>query len=353
MTDAEDGAPGWSAIDAACRKLYPEQPNPPRWTPQVPPEPGGGDTLNGISVYRVAEPCWHWHFVTYGLSDLFGDQPAADPEGVSGNGFEFTFRLRDETAADPDATPPIWPLSLLDNVARLVVRSGHVFGAGHHLNARGPIKLDDPTLLRAIGFQLDPGLGVIDTPAGRVEFLQLVGLTEAEEQAGADWSMSGLLKMLAERYPLGITQLDRPDLMSDQEFAARIAAGAERDGSDTGAMFVGHLATSIAAEDVIIELGASAVPGLCRLLPMRIPHDRELFLMADETTVVLRPGLPHAVAQPGGVLVHMDEEYCHELVSTIIPQRGDYRCGELKYLVWRVVPSEIREAGGQVTQILG
>ena len=52
---------------------------------------GGNDPLDGISVYTAKEPIEHWHFVTYGFSELY-EKETGDPEN-SGFGFELTFRL--------------------------------------------------------------------------------------------------------------------------------------------------------------------------------------------------------------------------------------------------------------------
>lgn len=347
-----DDAPGWAAIDAACAKLYPDQANPPHWAPPLPPGLGP-DALNGVSVYRAAEPAAHWHYVCYGLSDLFGDEVTDDPDARSGAGFEMTFRLLDDAATDPEATPPLWPISLLSNLAKYVVKSGRGFAVGHHLNANGPIKLDDPTLLHALTFILDPQLGSVDTPAGRVEFLQLVGLTSAEEQAGADWEMNSFMELVLQRFPMGITVLERSDLMAEPGFAAQVAEGTARQGSSSGAIFISHLQTSTLAEDVIIELGAIAVPDLLRLLPLRVGFGRDLIVQSADALVLIRPGLPHARSNADGVEVHADDEYVTELVATLKAERGDYRCGELDYLVWRVAPSEIKDADGNVVQVLG
>ena len=46
--------------------------------------------IYGISIYRAEDPP-HWHFVTYGFSELYSKE--SDDPAVSGWGFELTFRL--------------------------------------------------------------------------------------------------------------------------------------------------------------------------------------------------------------------------------------------------------------------
>ncbi|GAA3863289.1 suppressor of fused domain protein [Tessaracoccus defluvii] len=92
MTDEipdDDSAPGWDAIDAALLPLYPEQE--PGHYGSLPGMAGGNNPLQGISVYRRTDPVPHWHFVTYGFTELFGKE-TDDPE-TSGFGFELTMRL--------------------------------------------------------------------------------------------------------------------------------------------------------------------------------------------------------------------------------------------------------------------
>lgn len=77
---------------------------------------GGPDPLDGVSVYRASEPVPHWHYVSYGFSDLPATAPqnGGDPKEVtSGYGFEMTFRLADPQSQVCDSNPPKWPVSLM------------------------------------------------------------------------------------------------------------------------------------------------------------------------------------------------------------------------------------------------
>lgn len=66
----------------------------------------------------------HWHYISFGLSDLHGDGRVHEyrgNDGPSGFGFELTLRLRRE----PDETaPPTWPAALMQALARYVFQSG-------------------------------------------------------------------------------------------------------------------------------------------------------------------------------------------------------------------------------------
>ncbi|MDI9654077.1 suppressor of fused domain protein, partial [Burkholderia cenocepacia] len=75
---------------------------------------GGPDPLDGISVWRRAAPVPHWHFVTYGLSELYAKE--SDDPAVSGFGFELTMRVADHRRLDP-------PAHAAEPVARILARA--------------------------------------------------------------------------------------------------------------------------------------------------------------------------------------------------------------------------------------
>ena len=82
-------APGWDAIDKETKRVYPNQNNPKHYATLIKWKFGGPDPLDGISVYDAGD---YWHFVTYGLSELY-EKESEDKEW-SGYGMEFTFKLR-------------------------------------------------------------------------------------------------------------------------------------------------------------------------------------------------------------------------------------------------------------------
>lgn len=79
--------------------------------------------------------------------------------------------------------------------------------------ANSSIRLDTDTKLVGVAFAPDPVLGGIDTPNGRVEFLQMVGITQRE----LDWlredpsvgRVERLINMMRKDNPLLITDLKR------------------------------------------------------------------------------------------------------------------------------------------------
>src|SRR5438105_6801810 len=103
-TDKTDDASGWDAIDAALRTIYGDR-EPYHVGTVVPYALGGPDPIHGISAYKNVDPRPHWHFVTYGFSELWAKE-SSEPD-VSGFGFELTFR---PACHAKEEKPPTWAL---------------------------------------------------------------------------------------------------------------------------------------------------------------------------------------------------------------------------------------------------
>jgi hypothetical protein len=222
-------APGWDAIDATLRDVYGDQ-APLHWRTAITYRLGGKDPLDGLSAFRAEGERPHWHLVSYGLSELYAKE--RDDPSTSGFGFELTLRL---ARAPHETAAPTWALAMLQNLARYVFDSGKVLEPGHHLNANGPISRDHPTALRGLLFVTDPELPTIETPNGRLEFVQAVGVTIDELAAIEAWDGPRFAELLAARDPLHVTDLARTSLLAEPATAATIRAAIERDGSSMGA----------------------------------------------------------------------------------------------------------------------
>jgi Suppressor of fused protein (SUFU) len=203
-----DVGPGWDAIDQELERLYRAQ-KPVHYASKQHAAVGGAYPLDGVSVYAsTSGPIPHLHYVSYGMSKLYYDEEAFGGE-FSRWGFEFTFRLE---APANSGEKNSWPVQVMQNLGRYVDTSQKWFEEFHFLGAGGPIRTDRPTSLTAIAFVRDPELGEIETPHGKVLFLQMVGLTTAEfevELANEGAGIPALLEKLRDGNPLLVTRLDR------------------------------------------------------------------------------------------------------------------------------------------------
>ena len=88
-----------------------------------------------------------------------------------------------------------------------------MWGAYCFIPTNSPLRLNTDTKLVGVAFAPDPVLGGTDTPNGRVEFLQMVGITQHE----LDWlrkdpttqCVERLINMMREDNPLLVTDLKR------------------------------------------------------------------------------------------------------------------------------------------------
>uniref|UniRef100_A0A8C5R312 Suppressor of fused homolog n=1 Tax=Leptobrachium leishanense TaxID=445787 RepID=A0A8C5R312_9ANUR len=192
--------PGLSAIYGECRRLYSEQPNPLQVTAIVKYWLGGPDPLDYVSMYRnLGNPTRgvpeHWHYVSFGLSDLYGDNRVHEytgADGPSGFGFELTFRLKREAE---ESAPPTWPAELMQGLARYVFQSENTFCSGDHVSWHSPLDNSESRIQHMLLTE-DPQMQPVQTPFGMVSFLQIVGICTEELHAAQQWNGQGILELL-------------------------------------------------------------------------------------------------------------------------------------------------------------
>ncbi len=203
---SEDDSVGWLEIDKVFDQLYPEQ-EPKHFAPAISYMLGGESPLDGVSIYESKKQEDHFHFVTYGFSELYYNEEKVNGE-FSKWGFELTFRLKPFEA---DNGNPSWAVALLQNIAKYVFSTGNWFEEFHYMPANGPIRLDTETDITALVFVNDPEIKKIQTPHGEVSFLQIVGITSAEYEHIKEnpETVEELVNKLKENNPLLVTDLNR------------------------------------------------------------------------------------------------------------------------------------------------
>lgn len=176
----ESVAYGWDAITAECDRIYPNQPNPKHYGTLIPYRFGGNDPLDGISVYDAGD---YWHFVTYGLSELYDKE--SDIEDVSGYGMEFTFKLEKSNDAEEDEKEIKCVCGILQSIARITFTQGELFNTYEYLYTGQKEGIDYSRKSNLTGFITVPDdkFNEINTPNGRVVFVEFIGATDAELMA--------------------------------------------------------------------------------------------------------------------------------------------------------------------------
>ena len=336
---------GFDAIAEVMHRLYPDQDGLYYGT-IIPYTLGGDDPLDGVEIWKSEHSIPHWHYVTYGFTELY-EKESEDPE-VSGYGFELTFRLK----RGKEKQPPTWPVSLLQNLARYVFSSGNAFGPGHHMNANGPIALETDTQLTALGFRTDPELGELDTPNGHFMFLQVVGLTEDEMDAMMCWNGEKFLVELERQIPLCITDLSRLSMMENPSLRAAWQAGMNLDGSSTGFLYMDELEAKLENGHSALRLGAGHDQTLVRMLRARVGKGRTLFLQSRNQAVMLRPGKQANVHEKDGLpVLTLTKEALEELCGVLQPHAGTYALSTFPMTV-ELKPTTIMDRNGNVIKVI-
>ena len=171
----EENTPGLDAITNRERDLYGTQ-EPTHWATVLPYQLGGEDPLWGVNCFISDHQQRHFHYIGLGCTDLFYNPDYADNQ-KSGYGFEMTFRHL-PLPEDPDK--PVWPVNMLQNLARHIFKTGTVFDDYMLLYAGESLRQESDSEITAILFYEDPEMGALKTPHGYMQFLQLFGVTTTE-----------------------------------------------------------------------------------------------------------------------------------------------------------------------------
>ncbi len=338
---------GWDAIDRALAPLYGER-EPKHYGTILPMMLGGKDPLQGISVYKNLLPEPHYHFVTYGFSELY-EKESDDPE-FSGFGFELTFRLACE--ADASEEPPFWPLNFLQNLARYVFQSGNAFDERHHTTLNGPIALDQPTEITAILFQLDPQLQQIETPNGLVKFLQIVGLCGDEYTLIQQGYFAPVSRRVAALAPLSITDILRPSILRDPTV---LAALTEEEPDDTQREVFGTIAEwSDTSGRLELRLAATIVPQLKGMLRGLATHGEPIAVYGRGTGIVFELASQFGWQEEEGLLrLSLTKDIATASADELQPRRGTYQVPAANNVRINVAPVDIKDGEGKVVRTHG
>lgn len=167
---------GWDAITKECERVYPNQTDPKHYGTLISWKLGGNDPLDGISIYDGGT---YWHFVTYGLSELY--EKETDNKDISGYGMEFTFKLKKDRYEDEE-TEIKCICSILQAIARITFTKGEIFRPYEYLYTGQTQGIDSKMESNITGFITipDTNLHSIQTSNGKVDFIEFVGVTYDE-----------------------------------------------------------------------------------------------------------------------------------------------------------------------------
>ena len=180
-------ADGWDAITEAFEKVYPTQKDPKHYGTLISWRLGGDSPLQGISIYEGED---YWHFVTYGLSELYEKDHYEDEEA----------ELKGIC-------------NILQTIAKLTFVNGEIFRPYEYIYTGQTQGIDIKMLSNITGFITIPDTDVapISTPNGYVEFVEFIGATNNELIALKNQELT--VKELYEKMGTDVTNYHRDSLI--------------------------------------------------------------------------------------------------------------------------------------------
>jgi hypothetical protein len=173
----EDWAPGWDAISNVFEGLYPNQ-KPSHFGTLIPSRSifGGDEYLDGCSIYQSSNG--YKHLVTYGMTELYTNEKAYGGTW-SKWGYEMTMKLNEDSVDNCK-----WAITMLSNLARYTYTKERYFEPMQFISGNGTsLHIGVESAITALLVVNDTECDGIDTVHGRVDFMQLVGITQSELQA--------------------------------------------------------------------------------------------------------------------------------------------------------------------------
>ena len=142
------------------------------------------------------------------MTELYATEEAFGKE-YSKWGYEMTIKL-----PVVETEECMWAISMLANLARYTFKSGRWFEPFQFIAGNGqPIKIGSDSKITALIIGKDTELSSIDTVHGKVEFMQLIGITERELQVIKEdrEQVSVLIERMKQNNPMLVTDLTRTE----------------------------------------------------------------------------------------------------------------------------------------------
>ena len=198
---------GWDFITEEFTRIYPNQENPKHYGTLIDYKFGGNDPLRGISVYEGDDA---WHFVTYGLSEIY--EKETDNKDISGYGMEFTLRLKKDNYENLENEIKCI-CNILQQIARITFTKGEIFKSYEYLYTGQEMGIDARGKSNITGFITIPDVfaRTIDTINGRVEFVEFIGVTNQELKSILNKEIT--VKELYKKLQTDITDYNRKSII--------------------------------------------------------------------------------------------------------------------------------------------
>lgn len=214
-------APGWDALDRGFTAVYPGQ-VPHQFSSASAYDLARSHPLPAISVWERSQDLVpgerrtqaSWHYVSYGLTELF-DKTSPNRD-ISGFGFEITLTIPRQANEE---RPPEWPISLIQGLGHHVLSQGKGFNTGHCVDLGGSLVPASQARghcgLSGIVFVPDPVVPQLQSLHGHIVMLRAVGVWPDELAVFRDLDTRQTTELMAEINPSAFTAPYRSSLVAD------------------------------------------------------------------------------------------------------------------------------------------
>lgn len=205
----------------------------------------------------------HWHLLTFGLAVT---------------GFELSLRVlkqKDELAA------PAWAVNLLSALITRAKSNTLTPDPNQVLLLAEGVAPGADSELKGLLFTLDPEAGSLVTPHETVPVLLVVPVTAEEARAVREWSPSGMVDVLSRAYPLLVSDLERPSLLSSPRARAIIDQRMDKEGSSLSSMTASTSTFAKEGNLLVWKLSVDGLETFISLLKGRIAHLRPFSVVSE------------------------------------------------------------------------
>jgi hypothetical protein len=206
----------------------------------------------------------------------------------------------------------------------------------------------------------DPELPTIDTVNGSVAFLQVVGITLDEETVAQKWDTRKLLDILLPFMPLWITDIRRDSMLGMPGVLVKATEGIRRDGSSCSAAYTDLLDISeqkrwLRRSQVQVTLGARQIEQLAEFIPLRLPFGKTFLLAGPGGKLHFELGSKNQwrAGRDGSLRLQVTKATVSEFATLLHPRQGVYKLPAFPHILWDVKPTTIRDAEGNIVNVIG
>ncbi|MNW56970.1 hypothetical protein D3C74_347310 [compost metagenome] len=174
------------------------------------------------------------------------------------------------------------------------------------------------------------------------------------------WNTLGLLDACKEVLPGYITELSRDSMLQIPAVSDAVRTGIERDGSNTGFLYVDQLSWEPGKKRLpgktpaVLTVGAKQAETIGKLLRGRLHKGKALTLASQSLQIIFEPGEETGYeAVEDKVSLKLDTAVTSELSQLLAPKEDIISLSSFKGMNIRIVKTYIKDQAGNVVSEIG